>query len=1338
MSPHVRARVVRRGWLLASLVVPAVILAFTETRLLGVRLADRDAGERGLEALASEVDAAFGDLLDRAESTAEGMLRRASLEDVPRGAAGLDPNRLEGYGLLDRAGAWIDWRGGPETPAGALLEHAAPVWRVRVEGLSARLQVLTAPDAAGRRGVVSLVLDAPRPGLTFRDLLPSRSAAQSVRHVDFIEPDHSDEVVAALGPAGRRFREGSPARLLLALKARSGAILALATLEDVGGQRRGETSRSAAVSLAILALVILGALSVRWSALPTGAAGLAAGLGGIAAARGVLAAARVPASLLPRDLSSASVFGRPTAWGLAGSPADLFLTSVAVLLAAATVSRFLRHLAERRRIASVAAGAASAALALLGVHRLAVTLATEARVPLLKLGRLASSWPQVMLLGALLCAILGAASLLAVAVAGMARRESAPRGRRLLSAALLPVALVASSAIVRGGRGLAVERLRSEYVPRVAESTARRRIALAAALESIAQPDRGSDVVSGPPGPPDDFAAYLLWVESDLFLTGQISSLDLHDATGSVRSRFAFGLPPLEETAPVLSTRARPTIREETFLVGVRRQRILHGEAGLIDPGGATVGMAVVHVLDEPENQPFLPWARPYLDALGPGAATVDPGDPPLPEYVLYDRTGAVLLSTLHRPPLASGALWEAAAEARAQRVIAGGVSYDGVAAVAGERLHLLLTPDPGLLSELGAFVRLALLGLVLVAASSFGARLFRHRGLAELIGAFRGSFQGKLLAAMLFASVVPLIGLSLFVIAAVQRRAEAGFADAAAQVVDVVRRTVEDYAVEQSVDARGIPLALNDEILHWLRGVVQQDIHVYENGSLVASTKRELFASGLLPTRLPGEVARDLFAVGLPSVLREGERWSPRTPVAYSRVRLPGPERRTVVAVPLVIQQADAAREIARVTELLLLSTVLLGSLLALVAAAVARTVSRPLRDVVGAAGRVARGDYGARLDARTSDEFAELSRAFNAMAGALAAQRADLERRRDYVEALLRHATTGVISTDAAGRIVTINPAAIRLLETEGNPLSPGDRLEEAVSRSRSMAPMAEVLAAAPPPTGEPREVDLRLSGKPRRLRLVRADLPDPLGGPSGHLWLLDDLTDVMVGHQLTAWAEMARAIAHEIKNPLTPIRLATEHLRRLLADRGAIPPEVEACLGTVLGQVQALREIAAEFSAYSKLPALVPESMDPAQVLREAAAPYLSAPPAGVRIEEDHAPAPRIAVDRRALGRAIVNLVENALQAMPDGGVLRLESGPEPEGSGAVLSVTDTGPGLDPEARSRLFEPYFSTKSSGTGLGLAIARQAVEAHGGRITAEGEPGRGTTFRIHLPAAAP
>jgi two-component system nitrogen regulation sensor histidine kinase NtrY len=356
--------------------------------------------------------------------------------------------------------------------------------------------------------------------------------------------------------------------------------------------------------------------------------------------------------------------------------------------------------------------------------------------------------------------------------------------------------------------------------------------------------------------------------------------------------------------------------------------------------------------------------------------------------------------------------------------------------------------------------------------------------------------------------------------------------------------------------------------------------------------------------------------------------------------------------------------------------------------------------------------------------------------MAQALAGQRADLIQRRDYIEALLRHATTGVLSADAAGRIVTINPAAEALLRGPDGPPRRGEPLVSALRRGEAHRALADALSSPPASLPTPLEVDLEGADGAKRLRVVRVPLPDPGGGEAGSLVLIDDVTSLMKSNQLAAWAEMARAIAHEIKNPLTPIQLSAEHVRKILDDRGELAsPEIAACLDTIVRKVRELRDISGAFSTYAKLPDLALVRVDPATFLREVLAPYAAALPPGIEIEERYDAAPAILADKKVLARAIVNLVENALQAMPRGGKLRVSSGPGASGE-VVLTIEDTGTGLTQEARARLFEPYFSTKSSGTGLGLAIVRRIVSGHGGSIDVTSTAGRGTTMRIRFKGA--
>jgi signal transduction histidine kinase len=220
----------------------------------------------------------------------------------------------------------------------------------------------------------------------------------------------------------------------------------------------------------------------------------------------------------------------------------------------------------------------------------------------------------------------------------------------------------------------------------------------------------------------------------------------------------------------------------------------------------------------------------------------------------------------------------------------------------------------------------------------------------------------------------------------------------------------------------------------------------------------------------------------------------------------------------------------------------------------------------------------------------------------------------------------------------------------------------------------------------------------------------------------------------HRLEAWAEMARQVAHDIKNPLTPIQLSAEHLRRVHKDRGEpLSPVLEGCVDSILTQVRLLRQIASEFSAFGSSPTARPAMTSVPELVHEVVEPYRLGLDGRVTIDVHLDPLlPLVPVDRMLIGRALTNVIENALHAMPGEGVLGIAA--RANGAGIEVKVTDTGVGMDAEAAARIFEPYFSTKATGTGLGLSIARRNIELHGGTISVDSKKGVGTTVTIVLP----
>jgi two-component system nitrogen regulation sensor histidine kinase NtrY len=246
----------------------------------------------------------------------------------------------------------------------------------------------------------------------------------------------------------------------------------------------------------------------------------------------------------------------------------------------------------------------------------------------------------------------------------------------------------------------------------------------------------------------------------------------------------------------------------------------------------------------------------------------------------------------------------------------------------------------------------------------------------------------------------------------------------------------------------------------------------------------------------------------------------------------------------------------------------------------------------------------------------------------------------------------------------------------------------------------------------------------------------VPLPGAGEPTSLLVVEDATEVLRSQRLLAWAEMARMIAHEIKNPLTPIRLSTEHMMEVHRhDPEHFDRVFERCTSNILTQVDELRSIASEFSAYSSIPRIDPKPADLVASMADLVEGYRAAPPPGVTVEFEPDSAEIVArFDAKLLQRAVRNLIENALRATTTGGgrvTVRLEQ----HNGFARISVLDSGPGVPPELLPRIFDPYFSTHDTGTGLGLPIARRVAEEHGGGITARNRPEGGLEVVVTLPA---
>ncbi|MBI2189331.1 MAG: HAMP domain-containing protein [Acidobacteria bacterium] len=434
-------------------------------------------------------------------------------------------------------------------------------------------------------------------------------------------------------------------------------------------------------------------------------------------------------------------------------------------------------------------------------------------------------------------------------------------------------------------------------------------------------------------------------------------------------------------------------------------------------------------------------------------------------------------------------------------------------------------------------------------------------------------------------------------------------------------------------------------------------------------------------------------------------------------------------------------------------LSFFLMLTLMILVAATwmglyIAKRITRPVQMLAAAANEIGAGHLDHRVEPETRDEFGSLIEAFNRMASDLSTSRRRLERssielehkhrdveaRRRYVETILERIATGVVSVDTGGRVRTLNSAAARLLGLAATVC--GLPVQSAFG-SPELRPLAILIDEAARSREEalPQEVAIVRDGRELHLAVMTTPLRREDGVSDGLVLVIDDVTPLIRAQKVAAWREVARRLAHEIKNPLTPIQLCAERLRRHFT--GA--PEqtralVDECTGTIVGEVESLKGLVDEFSQFARMPAPRAMATDLHALLTDVLGLYR-----GILTDVELRPRfaeqlPRVSVDPEQIRRVLINLIDNAVEAMEQRGVIDIETHHAPAENLVRIVVADDGPGISASEREKLFLPYYSTKKRGSGLGLAIVRRIVAEHGGSIDVTDNTPRGTRFAIELP----
>lgn len=352
----------------------------------------------------------------------------------------------------------------------------------------------------------------------------------------------------------------------------------------------------------------------------------------------------------------------------------------------------------------------------------------------------------------------------------------------------------------------------------------------------------------------------------------------------------------------------------------------------------------------------------------------------------------------------------------------------------------------------------------------------------------------------------------------------------------------------------------------------------------------------------------------------------------------------------------------------------------------------------------------------------------------------REDAERSRRFMEGLVASVQAGVLAIDSDGDVAAVNQRALEILQFDEKMIIGHNAIDVLSSvneaRGEEVVRILKELASKRTRALE-RDLTVQQAGLPVTYRLSGTSIRNEEGRELGVVLLFNDVSELIQAQKLNAWKDLARTVAHEIKNPLTPIKLSAQQLASAKKSGSkALEEQFEIALANIIKNADRLDALASEFSRFGRLPQKEMIPVDITSVLSEALEPCLSgATAAGIEIVKNFdSSLPHISGDPESLLRMMGNLINNAMEAMPKGGVLTVSAGVN-EDSMVAISVEDTGEGIKQELKDSLFKPYVTSKAGGTGLGLVVVKEVVSSHDGELTVTSEPGRGTIFTITFPA---
>jgi signal transduction histidine kinase len=899
-------------------------------------------------------------------------------------------------------------------------------------------------------------------------------------------------------------------------------------------------------------------------------------------------------------------------------------------------------------------------------------------------------------------------------------------GTRLIAGTALLVVLSASTLSEHARAEQAVRRAGAIRLPDPAQASADAVFAAESAVDRVQAFDLAAELPAPIASTDLSDLAYRIWkIGERANRLPTISSYEVTDSAGRLRSAFSV------ISEPEIGRPARNgPVHIDRYEVAVVRRTVE------LIAGGTRWGTASVRVADWPEWDPLPPrieFYRRLVLGTTPGETDANEDRPPPRAFLAgYAPDGEKRDEGPALSPFLREALRRTDRPVSVHLRFAGQELWGEVRSISdGYRLVAIPGPD-----FLGRLLTSALLIPGIAALAAAAGLLYMWRiamgrrapgSASQTLGRGIRTFRGRLIALFVIVVMIPLLAVTFFLRSAILTRSERHTLDHARAGLETARKVLDDYLPSTS-NGRSRVVGLDDDIVAWLANAIGYDLSVYApDSSLLATSRRDLYSAGLVPDRVP---APAYIAIGLSGSGQQigarvvsGSRLEELTTDLASVPGTPGVRSPALLSLLLLPQRRVAEAEAAQFTAAVSAFSLLVFLFSAVVAGRLAVRVARPVADLVQGTRAVAAGDFSPHLAEPPDEELRELVRAFLSMSRSLQEHTEALSAEKERLATLLAHMTAGVVAYRENGEVLLANPAAAEL----GGGSASGGQLED-VFPGREMAALRSVLAndsvSLSPVEIEPRPGE--------RWRVVAVGLP--LGGEGTRMAVIEDVSEVVRSNRLAAWAEMARIIAHEIKNPLTPIRLSVEHLREVWRrGSGDFEAVLEECVTNVLRQTDELRRAASEFSDYARLPAPEVQPTDVSRLARESAAAYAGAP--GVRWDlriDGGLVAP---ADPRLLSRVFSNVLGNAVEALAGRpGEIRVIA--RRDGKHLRIAVEDNGPGVVLEILPRLFDPYFSAKSGGTGLGLAIAKKIIEEHRGRINAQNRPEGGFRVTFDLPLA--